>query len=157
ALAEWLNEHVPEYDIVHLHSVFLHPTFAAARACWRAGKPYVVLLNGMLDAYSVHLRSYWIKRLYWLLRESRIQRRSRGLHCLNQAEIRRAVPWIGDLPKFIVSNGIDAGQLSALPSRGGFRAALPELADKPLAVFLSRLHPKKGLERLIPAWKLVAE
>lgn len=157
ALEEWLDEHVAEFDIVHLHSVFLHPTFAAAKACWRERKPYVVLLNGMLDVYSVHQRSAWLKRVYWLVREGRIAGRSKALHCLNHAEIRRAVPWIRNLPKFILSNGIDEGQLAALPARGGFRAALPELGDKPLVLFLSRLHPKKGLERLIPTWKRVAE
>jgi glycosyltransferase involved in cell wall biosynthesis len=156
ALNRWLHENIAAFDIVHLHSLWQFPTFAAARACWQARKPYVVVLHGMLDQYSVHQRSAWAKKVYWLIRERHIEGRAAGIHCLNRAEIRKAVPWIGDMPKFILPNGIDAAQLAAMPARGAFRAAHPEFSDRPLVLFLSRLHPKKGLERLIPAWKSLA-
>jgi glycosyltransferase involved in cell wall biosynthesis len=155
ALDQWCNANIAAFDIVHLHSLWQFPTFAAARACWRHKKPYMVLLNGMLDSYSVR-QSAWLKRVYWFLREGKIEGRAAGIHCLNRAEIRRSDPWIKGMPKFILPNGIDAAQLADVPPRGAFRAAMPELADKPLVLFLSRLHPKKGLDRLIPAWKNVA-
>jgi glycosyltransferase involved in cell wall biosynthesis len=157
ALDRWLRENVRSFDVVHLHSIWLYPTFAAARACWASRKPYVVLLNGMLDRYSVYQRSAWIKRIYWLVREGRIEGRSAGIHCLNRAEVRKAVPWIRKMPKFILPNGIDEAQLAALPARGAFRAAHPDLAARPLVLFLSRLHPKKGLDRFIPAWRALAQ
>ncbi len=84
------------------------------------GVPYVVLLNGMLDEYSVKHRSYWMKRGYWLWRERGVLAGSRGLHCLNRAEIRRAVDWIGRLPKFVVGNGVSGTELASLPERGRF-------------------------------------
>jgi glycosyltransferase involved in cell wall biosynthesis len=157
AMDRWLRENIVAFDIVHLHSLWQFPTLAAARACWRKRKPYVVAPHGMLDHYSVYQHSAWVKKIYWLLRERRIEGRAAGLHCLNRAEVRKAVPWIRDLPKFILPNGIDQAQLAALPARGAFRAAHPELARRPLALFLSRLHPKKGLDRLLPAWKTLAE
>jgi glycosyltransferase involved in cell wall biosynthesis len=145
------------FDFLHLHSLWQFPTFAAARAAWRAKVPYFVLLNGMLDRYSISQRSRWIKRVYWWLREGKIEGRSNGLQCMNDAEIERAVPWITNMPKFILGNGIDEDRLHNLPPRGRFRTAHPELADKPLVLFLSRLHPKKGLHRLLPEWHRIAE
>jgi glycosyltransferase involved in cell wall biosynthesis len=157
ALDAWLKANVTSFDIVHLHAVWLFPTFAAARACWAQRKPYVVLLHGMLDQYSVRQHSLWLKRAYWLLRERRVEGRAAGIQCLNRAEMTKAVPWIGNMPKFILPNGIDESQIAAMPARGAFRAAHPDLAPRPLALFLSRLHPKKGLDRLLPAWKALAD
>src|SRR6185369_5414279 len=40
-MGKWLDEHARDFDIVHLHSIWQYPTFAAARACWKAKVPYV--------------------------------------------------------------------------------------------------------------------
>jgi glycosyltransferase involved in cell wall biosynthesis len=155
-LESWLNAEAKRFDLVHLHGVWQFPTFAAARACWAAGVPYVVAPHGMLDEYSVGQHSTWKKRAYWLWREGRVARCAAGLHCLNHAEIRRAVPWVRGIPKFVAPNGIARGEIEAMPERGAFRTLHPEIGDRPMALFLSRLHPKKGLDRLLPAWKEVA-
>jgi glycosyltransferase involved in cell wall biosynthesis len=89
------------------------------------------------------------------MRESRILGRADGLHCLNVAEIRKAMPWIAEMPKFVCGNGINASQFGAMPEKGRFRAARAEIGDRPLAIFMSRIHPKKGLDRLLPVWKNV--
>jgi glycosyltransferase involved in cell wall biosynthesis len=156
SLAAWLARETKRFDLVHLHAVWQFPTYAAARAAYAARVPYVVMPHGMLDTYSVTHRSAWKKKLYWLLRERRVAARAAALHCLNRAEIRRAVPWVRRFPKFVVPNGIAQAELDGLPARGAFRAAHPEIGDRPVALFLSRLHPKKGLDRLIPAWTDVA-
>jgi glycosyltransferase involved in cell wall biosynthesis len=157
ALDIWLRAHAADFDILHLHSIWQFPTFAAARACWLVNKPYVVLLNGMLDRYSVYHRSRWMKSLYWHWRERRVEQTAGGVHFLNTAEIRKAVPWVGSLRKFVIGNGISQSELSAMPARGFFRAANPAIGGRPLVLFLSRIHPKKGLERLLPEWKRVVE
>jgi glycosyltransferase involved in cell wall biosynthesis len=152
-LNNWLRAHVADFDIVHLHAIWQFPTFAAARACWHAGKPYVITPHGMLDRAIIDIHSRKLKRLYWLLRERRIEGRAAGIHCLNTAEVQNAIPSIIAMPKFILGNGISEADLAQVPPKGRFRAKHPEIADRPLALFLSRIHPKKGLDRLIPAWK----
>ena len=156
AMDVWLQANVHKFDLLHLHSIWQFPTFAAARACWFNHKPYVVLLNGMLEHYSVHHRSLWLKTLYWHWREKYIETGASGVHFLNTAEIRKAVSWTHPLNKFIIGNGISEKELANLPARGHFRASNPAFGNRPIVLFLSRLHPKKGLERLLPAWKRVA-
>jgi glycosyltransferase involved in cell wall biosynthesis len=156
-LDRWLAHNTASFDIVHVHGIWRFPIFAAARACWQWRKPYVVMPHGMLEYYSVHQRSALFKRMYWLFRGRRIASRAAALHCLNLAESRKAVPWIRDFPKFVLPNGIDAADVAAMPARGAFRARHADWAPRPLVLFLSRLHPKKGLDRLLPAWKALVE
>ena len=153
ALDQWLKKNVRCFDLVHLHALWQFPTFAAARECRRSGVPYVVMPHGMLDRYCIGQHSSIVKRIYWRLREHGVHAGAAGLHCLNKAETRRAMPWVTEMPKFVAGNGIDRMQLERMPGRGTFRAEHPEFMGKKLALFLSRVHPKKGLDRLIPAWK----
>jgi glycosyltransferase involved in cell wall biosynthesis len=156
-LDQWLRTNTHQFDILHLHGVWQFPTFAAARACWKRGVPYLSLPHGMLDQYSVDQRSAFRKRIYWNMRERAIQARASAVHCLNRAEVRRAVSWIEHFPKVVIGNGISNAELADLPPRGEFRREHPDIAQRPIALFLSRLHPKKGLERLIPAWRPLAD
>jgi glycosyltransferase involved in cell wall biosynthesis len=155
-LDRWLRREAARFDIVHLHGLWQFPSFAAARACRRARVPYLVSPHGMLDSYSLRQHSFFLKCAYWLLRERRTFAGAAGIHCLNEAEHRRAA-WIRPFPKYLLPNGISSRDLHALPPPGRFRAARPELGPHPLILFLGRLHPKKGLDRLIPAWNHFVE
>ncbi|HKC63758.1 MAG TPA: glycosyltransferase, partial [Pyrinomonadaceae bacterium] len=52
-LACWLNAHVADFDLVHIHAVFSHACLAAAKACSKKGVPYVVRPLGTLDPWSL--------------------------------------------------------------------------------------------------------
>ena len=43
-----LREHVRAYDLIHLHSVYLWPTWAAARVSRQAHVPFLISPRGML-------------------------------------------------------------------------------------------------------------
>jgi glycosyltransferase involved in cell wall biosynthesis len=152
AFAAWCREAVPAADIVHVHGVWLHPTYAAAAACRAAGVPYIVTPHGMLDEYAVRQGSAWLKRGYWWLRERHVVTGAAAIHYLNPAELGKATRGARGRPAFILGNGIPADQLDRLPARGRFRARHPAIGERPTVLFLSRLHPKKGLDRLLPAW-----
>src|SRR5262249_8399476 len=53
-----------DLDIVHLHSVFLYPTWMGARAAMRASVPYVLSPRGMLVHDLITRRSTLIKRTW---------------------------------------------------------------------------------------------
>ena len=135
-----LRDEVKAFDVIHLHSVFLWPTFAAARAAQRAYVPYVVSPRGMLVPELIRRRNAFVKRAWIRLVEKRTFRSSSGIHFTAQREWDDARRISIPLPDpFIVPNGIDLA-----PASSNAR-----LADTLL--FLGRINWKKGLDRLLDA------
>jgi glycosyltransferase involved in cell wall biosynthesis len=56
-LATTLKSTVGGFDVVHLHSIFLWPTWAAARVAGRAGVPYITAPRGMLVREMIRKRT----------------------------------------------------------------------------------------------------
>jgi glycosyltransferase involved in cell wall biosynthesis len=52
----------------------------------------------------------------------------------------------------VIPNGIDADEYQSLPDGAAFRERLGITADTPLVLFLSRLHPIKGVDFLLDAF-----
>ena len=55
-------------------------------------------------------------------------------------------------PAIIEPNGLDLSEFEHLPLPGQFRSKYPQIGQRPIVLFLSRLHHKKGLELLVPAF-----
>jgi glycosyltransferase involved in cell wall biosynthesis len=153
ALATRMRTAIDEFDVVHLHSVFLWPTWAAARIAAAAGVPYIMTPRGMLIRDLIRRKSPWVKTAWLQLFERGSLARAAGVHVtaeLEAAELRSLGLRIPEI--FCIPNGVEfpselsamaAGPLSALPSRFG--------------LFLGRISWKKGLDRLITAWQRVPD
>jgi glycosyltransferase involved in cell wall biosynthesis len=140
------------FDAVHLHSVFLWPTLAAARAAERAGVPWLVAPRGMLVPELVAARGRLRKALWLRLFERRTIERAAGFHATTELEARDAVRLGLRLPPvFVVPNGVAAEPWSGDPSAlaPGTRALIG--APEPFVLALGRVSWKKGLDRLIEA------
>jgi glycosyltransferase involved in cell wall biosynthesis len=123
----------------------------AARCSRKLGKPYVLTPHGMLTPWSL-AQSRWKKKLYlaWRLRTN--LRHAASLHFTSPNECQQVAPLNLGPPSIVEPNGLDLEDFDPLPPPGSFRAQYPALADKPIVIFLSRLHHKKGLDLLIPAF-----
>jgi glycosyltransferase involved in cell wall biosynthesis len=142
---------VAGFDVVHLHSVFLWPTTAAARAAERAGAPYVLSPRGMLVPELMRARGRWRKLAWMFLAERRTIGRAAALHATSDLEAENAARLTLPLPPtFVVPNGIDPQ-----PWTGNGAGLSPQVRavveGGPFLLFLGRLSWKKGLDRLIPA------
>jgi glycosyltransferase involved in cell wall biosynthesis len=112
--------------------------------------PYLVTPHGMLDPWSLS-QSRWKKRLYlaWRLRSN--LRHARAIHFTTRTESDLVAPLRLGPPGFVETLGVDLAEFEQLPSKGAFRQRY-SLGDRPLVLFLGRVHPKKGLDLLIPAF-----
>ena len=75
-----------DFDIVHLHSVFLWPTSAAAQAARKAGVPYVLSPRGMLVEDLIRRKSSLAKRAWITLFERRNIERAAAVHLTSEIE-----------------------------------------------------------------------
>jgi len=137
-------------DIVHLHTLW-HPLNAIARrACARHGRNYVMMPHGMLDPYSLRQKR-WRKRIYLAASERRnLQSASRLIFTTfhEQQAARESLSWLG--AGEIVPLGADSPpDIPRQTAREAFINLFPQVANRRCLIFLGRIHPKKGLERLL--------
>jgi glycosyltransferase involved in cell wall biosynthesis len=153
AMAAALRGTIHTFDVVHLHSIFLWPTWAAARGARHAGVPYIVSPHGMLVGDLIRRKSRWVKTAWIRLIERRTLQDAAVMHVTADLEASEAAALGLPLPEIHkVSHGVDWPSFHA-PLAAGPYANLA----KPYALFLGRINWKKGLDRLIRAWPLVPE
>lgn len=149
-LTRWLGSHVKEYDLLHLHALFAHVTGPLVRSARRHKVPYIVRPCGELDPWPLR-KSRFRKRIYLSLVGRRCMNEASALHVTCEDERRSAQEFVPGIPCVVVPLGVDLLMDDAVPPQGGFREKHPELGQKTLIVFLSRLDPIKGLDRLLRA------
>jgi len=150
AMGHALSKRIGDFDVVHGHSVFLWPTWIAARAAKRVGKPYILSPRGALVRSLIERRNKIIKTAWIALIERRNVEEASALHATSDVEAAdlRGFGWRLP-PVHVIPNGIDD-----LPDVSGqaVSADVRSLtARKPLLLFLGRQSWKKGLDRLINA------
>ena len=133
-------------DIVHDNGIWLPHNHSLARLAAHYNLPRVVSIRGMLEPWALaHNRVK--KKLAWLAYQKRDLNRAAALHATAGSEA-EVITNLGLLPRVVVlPNGVDIPAATASHSRA---------PNQPrTALFLSRIHPKKGLDRLINAWNMV--
>lgn len=138
--------------IIHSHGLWMHPGVVARKLAKASGSPLVVSPHGMLEPWALE-NSKWKKRFAALIFENRNLRSADCLHALCQAEARNMRNYGLRNPIAVIPNGVDMEDYDELPPYDAVEAGLPPLIGKKRVLFLSRLHPKKGLPHLLAAWQ----
>jgi len=156
AMGRALQATMRGFDVVHLHSVFLWPTMAAARAARRSGVPYVLAPRGMLVDDLINRKSRSAKRAWIRLVERDNVANAAAVHAtseLEASELRKT--GLQHRRIAVVANGIDVPAVDHGPTQ-----EWPGVGDelrRPFVLFLGRVSWKKGLDRLIMAMRQVRD
>jgi glycosyltransferase involved in cell wall biosynthesis len=138
-------------DVVHGHGLWMFPNIYARRAARGAAACLVISPRGMLDDWSLR-RSQIRKMAAWNLFERRNLETAALLHATSVAEA-KAVRALGlRMPIAIIPNGVEFPVDTAVPGRETLEHLHRELAGKQWLLFMSRLHPKKGIAELVRVW-----
>jgi glycosyltransferase involved in cell wall biosynthesis len=148
ALGKALIKMVPRFAIVHLHSVFLWPTWAAAVACRKAGVPYLLSPRGMMVKELVRLKSRFAKTAWIKLIERSNLEHASAIHVTADIEAREIESFGFALPPLVsIPNGVDPPPLAA--AQGTSPEVRTLSAQRPLILYLGRINWKKNLIELV--------
>lgn len=156
-LATRLEQVAGEFDLVHVHSLWLHPQYAGQRAARRAAVPYIVSPHGALDPY-LRQRGRARKAATSLLWQNKMLNRAELLHVTTGDEQELISDIAPKVPRMIVPNGLWIDRLAPAGANGErFRERHLGGFAGPLVMFLGRLNFKKGIDVLIDSFALVAQ
>jgi glycosyltransferase involved in cell wall biosynthesis len=160
-LEPWLREHGAKYDIIIIHGMWTYHSYCVAKVARQLGLRYVVFLHGMLDPWFArkYPRKHLKKWLYWPWAEYRTLRDAHFVLFTTAEEmvLARQSFWLYKARERLVGYGIKAPDVAPAQARAAFLESFPELEGKRNLLYLSRIHPKKGCDLLIPAFAKAAE
>lgn len=134
-----------KWSLIHDHGLWLPSNHSSASIARRYDVPLIVSPRGMLEPWALRHRKFK-KGLAWRLYQARDLHTARLLHATADQEAENLRRCGLRQPIAVIPNGVD------VPLR---LAHTTLKARNRYALFLSRIHPVKGLSNLIEAWALV--
>ena len=129
-------------DLIHDNGIWLPHNHRLACLARKHDIPRVVSIRGMLEPWALRHKR-WKKRLAWHAYQQRDLCSASILHATAASEADQVRSLGLKVPVRVISNGVDLSPARLdRPKESGIKTAL----------FLGRLHPKKGLPLLVEAW-----
>lgn len=139
---KYLTNNISKFDVVHIHGMWLFPTYYAAKCAYKNNIPYIVSPHGMVKKYALDHKKIR-KKIYWKLVEEKIFNRAKCIHCITSGE-QDSIRMLSSSETFLLANGVAVGEYKNNINlcEGYF-------------LFLGRLDPIKGLDNLICSMNMV--
>ena len=158
-LLQWLNHHIEEFDLAHIHALFSPVSTAAATLARYHKLPYIMRPCGMLDPADLRKKKQ-LKQIYAALLERHNLAGAAAIHFTSKQEAkiseRFGILLTGKMPMpqdLIIPLGVAISTDSL-----SVKSVANQSSQIPKILFMSRIEPKKGLNLLLPALeKILAE
>lgn len=137
--------HASSVEMIHDHGLWLPSNYRVAQLASTTKTVRVVSPRGMLEPWALNHRK-WKKRLAWWLYQKRSLKSAAALHATSEAEAQQFRRLGLTMPIIVLPNGVDLPTVSPTAPE-----AIPCSTGR-TALFLSRIHRKKGLPLLLDAW-----
>lgn len=132
-----------KFDILHGHGIWQMPIHNMTQLASKKNIPFVITPRGMLEPWALNAGK-WKKKLALSLYQRTDLTKAVCIHTTAQMEGENIRKLGFKNPIAVISNGIDVSEfpLKSETTKKGINKIL----------FLSRIHPKKGIENLIESW-----
>lgn len=169
-LRPWLLENMLRFDVVIIHGLWLYNGYGTYKI-WQSLKkqnpswPRLYLMpHGMLDPYFQAATRRKLKAIrnwiFWKLIERKVVNGVDGVLFTCEEELllaRRTFKPYYPKREINVGYGIQLPPMTAYFNKSEFFEICPHVKSKSFLLFLSRIHPKKGVDILIKAYLRLKE
>ena len=149
SLTTWLWHNIKNYDLIHVHAIFSYCSTVTMAICRQQKVPYINRPLGQLCRWSLEYKKYK-KAVYLQTIEKANLQGAKVLHLTTVQEQKELEQLHWDLSSAIIPHGLTPPKLID-NARSKLCQLLGIRESTFILLFLSRLHPKKGLDHLIPA------
>jgi glycosyltransferase involved in cell wall biosynthesis len=161
-LVSWLRENADSYDAIVLNGLWNYTSYGSWRVLRKSTVLYYVCPHGMLDPWLKTARpmSYFIRAIFWQVFERKVVRDAQGIFFSSEEERQLASGSFlrrDKRPFYVVGYGAEDVAGDQDTQKSSFLSSFPQLRGRKLILFLSRIHPKKGLDLLIKAFADLAD
>jgi len=151
-----LKIHLKQNALVHVTGLWqpiIHSIIVEAK---KLDLPILISPQGMLEPWALKHR-FWKKKLAWFLYQWRDIRAAKVIHATAEQEADNLRRLGIKQPIAIIPNGVDFESLKTSNSKFFLNSIAKSHKDNHMRtlLFLSRIHPKKGLIELIEAWSSI--
>ena len=159
-LKNWLEYNLPRFDGVILNGLWQYPGYVMSRfAQYPGAPPFFVYPHGMLDPWFQKAEGRRLKAIrnwiYWKLIEHNVINRAKAVLFTCAEEKRLASTTFSSYhPQNEINVGYGVSDPPAFMEQmtDAFTQKCPDLQRASYYVFLSRIHPKKGIDLTIKAY-----
>jgi len=142
-MVKGLNRGEKDNTVIHNHGLWLPFNHYASVTARRYNIPLIISPRGMLEPWARSYRS-WKKMIAWYLYQRRDLKAATVLHATSKQEAGNLQLLDFHRPIAVIPNGVDIPEFS--------EPVVKDKTDIKTALFLSRVHPVKGLLNLVRAW-----
>lgn len=135
-----------DYELYHSHGLWEIPMHKMCKQARFKNKPYIITIRGMLESWSLK-QSVLKKKIALKIYQYKDLDKAACLHATAPMEIDSIRELGFKNPVAMIPNGVNINEFP--------RKTPVKTVDKKKILFLSRIHPKKGIENLIKAWVLI--
>ncbi|KAA5548772.1 glycosyltransferase [Adhaeribacter rhizoryzae] len=139
-------------QVGHLQVLWMY-TSVVTNHWFSAGKPYVVTIHGMLEPWALQ-NAGWKKKIVTFLYEGRCLKNANCIHAHTYKEYQDIRKFGLTNPVSIIPNGVDLPDTKPVTQKPAWYA---QTNNRKVVLFISRLHPKKGIENMLEAWATLSQ
>jgi len=138
-----LNQTLKKFDLIHLYGGWTYFHIKVALLAFKLKKKLIIHPLGYYEPWSLN-QKILKKKIAWNLYQKKLLLKSDLIHCASKNESKNLLKLNKNFKTFVLPYGIENSFIKKYKNK---------LKIKRKALFLSRIHKKKGIENLINSWK----